>query len=420
MSVRIEPTFEWFNGHCPELYRHWAIKQTPLSANSNLDRLVRSRHARDTSPPPSLKVITSSVTPREALAARTHLSNRHPDSHALAIHMKRLGKLRRVFTAFLTASVIMLVAPLSVDAENEGIPRIGYLAAGPPSPEGPGFDTAFRNGLSDIGYVEGKNIKIEWRYAAGKADSLPPMAAELVRLKVEVIVTDSTLATVAAKDATKSLPIIFATAVDPVTAGIVGALGRPGGNITGFAVILSELVGKRLQLLKETFPGVKQVAVVWTARNPGHRPALKELESAGRILRVNIEGFPVDSPAGFEPAFARMSHWGADAVLVFDDVFLDFHGELIARLAIKGRLPSIFGYRVFVDRGGLMSYGPDLADQFRRSGRMVDKILKGTKAADIPVEQPTRFELVVNLKTMKALGITMPPSILTRADEVIR
>jgi len=322
--------------------------------------------------------------------------------------------------ALISVVVIMLGTALPVDAQNRPLPRIGYLAADPPLPQGPGFDAAFREGLRENGYVEGRNIKIEWKYASGKLELLPAMAADLVRSGVDVIVTDSTPATVIAKQATVSIPIVFGAAVDPVTARIVSSLGRPGGNITGFAIILSDLVGKRLQLLLEAFPRVKRVAIIWNPRNPGHHPALKELAVAANKLQVDIANFRVDNPEGFERSFADINQWHADAIFVFDDALLGFHREVIANLAIKARLPSIFGYRLLVDGGGLMSYGLDIADQFRRAARVVDKILKGAKPGELPVEQPTKFELVINLRTMKALGITIPQSVLARADEVIR
>ena len=284
-----------------------------------------------------------------------------------------------------TASLLVLVAPVPVDAQDPvKIARIGFLAVDPPPPKDPGFFNAFREGMKELGYVEGRNIAIEARFADGNMDALNAMAVELVGLRVDVLVTDSTISTAAAKRVTTSVPIVFATTADPVAAGIVSNLGHPGGNITGFADILSELVGKRLQLLNETFPKVKRVAVLRNPRHPAHPGAMEELENAARTLHLSIADFPVDNPAGFEPAFLKMGRWRAEAVLGLDDAFLDYHRELIANLAIKGRLPSIFGYRLFVDGGGLMSYGYDIADQFRRSAKLVDKILKGAKPGDLP------------------------------------
>ena len=320
----------------------------------------------------------------------------------------------------LTTLLLVAFVPVSVHAENpKKLPQIGFLAVDPHPPRDPGFFDAFRQGLRDLGYVEGRDIKIESRFADGKIDALDGMAKELAGLNVDVLVTDSTIATAAAKRVTTSLPIVFATTADPVAAGIVPNLGRPGGNITGFAVILSELVGKRLQLLNETFPKIKRVAVVSNPRHPAHPPAMKELENSARILHVNLTNFPVSTSEGFQPAFVKMRQWNAEAVFVLDDAFLDFHRELIANLAISARLPSMFGYRLFVQGGGLMSYGPDLADQFRRSAKLVDRILKGAKPGDLPIEQPAKFELVINSKTMKALGVTIPEPILARADEII-
>ena len=335
--------------------------------------------------------------------------------------MKSLRQPWEILTVMVTASIVTIIATASVDAQSSvKTSRIGYLAIGRPPPDDSGLLGAFREGLSDLGYVEGRNIIIEKRFSSGKTAPLPAMAAELVGLNIEVLVTDSTVATVAAKQATTTIPIVFAVAVDPVTAGIVPRLGRPGANITGFAFILSELVGKRLQLLKETFPKTKRVAVLWNPGNPGHHPALKALETAARTLRLSIKDFAVGQPGEFEHAFAAMESWDADALFGLDDGVLDVHRELIANLAIRGRLPSLFGYRLWVEVGGLMSYGPDLAEQFRRSGKLVDKILKGAKPGDLPVEQPSKFELVINFKTMKALGITIPQVIVTRADEIIK
>jgi len=325
------------------------------------------------------------------------------------------------FVVSLTTSFLLGLVPVCLHAENpKNVPQIDFLAVDPHPPRDPGFFDAFRQGLRDLGYMEGRDIKIETRFAEGKLDALDGLAKELLALKVDVLVTDSTIATAAAKRATTSVPIVFATTADPVAAGIVPTLGRPGGNITGFAVILSELVGKRLQLLNETFPKIKRVAVISNPRHPAHPPAMQELEKAARILHLNLANFPIGSPEAFEPAFAEIRRWNAEAVFVFDDAFLDFHRERIANLAISARLPSMFGYRLFVDGGGLMSYGPDLADQFRRSAKLVDRILKGAKPGDLPIEQPTKFELAVNLKTASALGLTVPQSILLRADEIIR
>lgn len=334
--------------------------------------------------------------------------------------MKPLHALGEFLRLVIVTSGILLVVPPSVCAQNiEKIPVIGFLAVDPPPPHGPGFSEVFRKSMEDIGYVEGKTIRIEWRFASGRTELLPAMAQELIGLKVDLIVTDATASTVAATRATAVIPIVFAAAVEPITAGIIDTYGHPGGNVTGFALILSDLAGKRLELLKETFPKVNRVGILWSPRNPGHYPALKELELAARKLRMSTRGFSVESPAGFEPAFTEMRNWRADALLVLDEAFLDFHRKLIAELAIKGRLPSIFGYRLFVEGGGLMSYGPDLADQFRRCTKIVDKVLKGTRPGDIPIEQPAKFEMVINLKTMNALKITIPEPIRARADLLI-
>jgi putative ABC transport system substrate-binding protein len=313
--------------------------------------------------------------------------------------------------------------PFAAEAQQAAkIARIGYLspnlAATPHLPE------AFRQGLRDLGYVEGRNVVIEYRDAAGKPERYPALAAELVALKVDVIVTGGgTGAPLAAKQATRTLPIVFAAAADPVGSGLVTSLARPGGNVTGLSVVGPELVGKRLELLTQAVPGVGQVAVLRPRGPLGERTEKEMLtgaEVAARGLGVRLQFVEARDPADFDRAFSDMTRARADALTVLpSNMFFREHRRLVD-LAAKNRLPAVYTSREFVDAGGLMSYGANLADLFRRAATYVDKILKGAKPGDLPVEQPTKFELVINLKTAKALGLTIPQSVLARADELIQ
>jgi putative ABC transport system substrate-binding protein len=295
--------------------------------------------------------------------------------------------------------------------------RIGVLSPFAPS-DAARWHEAFRQGLGELGWIEGRNISIEYRYAEDIAD-LNARAAELVRLKVDIIVTSAT-GTLPAKEATQTIPIVMASAADPVMLGMVGSLARPGGNVTGLSQISSELVGKRLELLKEIVPSLSRVAVMW---NPGFRGSTvnwQEMKRPAKDLALELHSLETRSPSDFDRVFAdaRRAHVGALAIMP-NPIFA---GNLrrIADLAIKSRLPAIFNLREFVESGGLVAYGPNRTDEFRRAATYVDKILKGAKPADLPVEQPTKFELVINLKTAKALGLTIPQSLLLRADEVIQ
>jgi ABC-type uncharacterized transport system substrate-binding protein len=328
---------------------------------------------------------------------------------------------RRAFLGTLASS--LLAAPLAAGAQQAAkVARIGFLspnlAASPHRPE------AFRQGLRDLGYVEGRNLVIEYRDAEGKVERLPALAAELVALKVDVIVTGgSTIAALAAKQATRTLPIVFAAAGDPVTSGLVTSLARPGGNVTGLSSLFPELVGKRLELLTQAVPGVSRVAVLRLPGALGERTAkdmLTGTEVAARALGVGLQVVEARGSDDFDRAFSDMTRARAGALTVLpSNMFLREHRRLVD-LAAKNRLPAVYPSREFVDAGGLMSYGANFADLFRRAATYVDKILKGAKPADLPVEQPTKFELVINLKTAKALGLTIPPSLLQRADEVIQ
>jgi putative ABC transport system substrate-binding protein len=315
----------------------------------------------------------------------------------------------------------LLAAPLVAEAQQAAkIARIGYLSlnlAGNPHTR-----EAFLQGLRDLGYVEGRNVVIEYRDAEGKLERLPALAAELVALKVDVIVAVSTPQALAAMQATRTLPIVFATAADPVTSGLVTSLARPGGNVTGLSFLAPELVGKRLEQLKQAVPGVSRVAVLWQPGGHGERTAkdmLKEADVAARALGVRLQFVEAGGPEDFDRAFSDMTRAHADALTVLSSTMLFVERRRLVDLAAKNRLPAVYTSREYVDAGGLMAYGPDLADLFRRAATYVDKILKGAKPGDLPVEQPTKFELVINLKTAKALGLTIPRSVLGRTDQVI-
>ena len=271
-------------------------------------------------------------------------------------------------------------------------------------------------------YVDGRSVVIEYRDAEGKYDRLPARAAELVALKVDVIVAADTPAALAAKQATRTLPIVFIGAGDPVTIGLVTSLARPGGNVTGLSLLAPELVGKRLELLKQAVPGVGRVAALWQPGFVGERTEkdmLKEVEVTARALGVRLQFVEARGPADFDRAFSDMTRARADALTVLGSAMFANERRRVVDLAAKNRLPGVYGFREYVDAGGLMAYGPNVADLFQRAATYADKILKGAKPGDLPVEQPTKFELVLNLKTAKALGLTIPQSVLVRADQVI-
>jgi putative ABC transport system substrate-binding protein len=313
-------------------------------------------------------------------------------------------------------------APLAAQAQQAAkVARIGYLS--PNLAASPHLRDAFLQGLRDLGYVEGRNVVIEYRDAAGKYERFPALVTELVSLKVDVIVVTSTPAAVAVKQATRTIPIVFTWAADPVGSGLVTSLARPGGNVTGLSSLTAELVGKRLELLKQAVPGVDRVAVLRQPVALGERTAkemLKAADVAARALGVQPQFIEARGPDVFAMAFSDMTCARAGALTVLPSaMFLREHRRLVD-LAAKNRLPAVYTTRDFVDAGGLMSYGANQPDLFRRAATYVDKILKGAKPGDLPVEQPTKFELVINLKTAKALGLTIPQSVLARADEVIQ
>jgi putative ABC transport system substrate-binding protein len=315
---------------------------------------------------------------------------------------------------------LLLVCVHLAEAQLTKIPRIAVLSAPSPSTILARIE-AFRQGLRELGYKEGKNIVIEWRSAEGKLDRLPVFAAELVRLKVDVIVTGGPFPTRVAKDATSTIPIVMAQDPDPVANGFVTSLARPGGNITGLSTLAPELSGKQLELLKEIVPRLSRVAVLGTSSQPGTAQRLSETELAAGAFGVKLQYLDIQDPKDIETAFRAASKARADAVLVLvAGAVANSQRRQISELAVKSRLPAIYVRPEFVEAGGLMGYGVSLSDLDRRAATYVDKILKGAKPGDLPVEQPTKFELWINLNAAKQIGITIPPNVLARADRVIR
>jgi putative ABC transport system substrate-binding protein len=325
---------------------------------------------------------------------------------------------KNVMRFTLCAMLFALCLPATAQQPPK-VPRIGFLGAASPSANTPRTD-AFRQGLRELGYVEGKNIVIEYRWAEGKFDRLPDLAAELVRLKVDVVVTAGSAATRPAKGATVTIPIVMAQDNDPVGDGFVASLARPGGNITGLSTLAPELSGKRLELLKESAPRLSRVAVFGSSTNPGTAQALRETELAAGAFGVKLQYLEVRDPPDIETAFREALKGRADAVLVLGSAVLTSQRKQIAELAAKSRLPTISYLPEFAEDGGLMTYGANIRDLFHRAATYVDKILKGAKPADLPVEQPKKFELIINLKAAKQIGLTIPPNVLARANRVIR
>jgi putative tryptophan/tyrosine transport system substrate-binding protein len=317
----------------------------------------------------------------------------------------------------LVIAFVLVVGEVVAQAQPGRIPRLGFLYASSPSPN---VQIRFLQGLRKFGYVEGQNITIEFRSAKGQFERLPVLAAELVRLNVDVIVTGGSTATRAAREATGTIPIVMTQDNDPVASGFVASLARPGGNVTGLSTLRPEISGKRLELLKEVVPGLSRVAVLGASDNPGNAQALKEVELAAGALKVQLQYLDIRSPKDIEPAFQEARKASADGVLELGGPLLAVHQTALVNLATKNRLPTMWVRRRFVEAGGLMYYGVDTADLNRRAAEYVDKILKGTKPADLPVEQPTKFEFVINLKAAKQIGLTIPPNVLARADRVIR
>jgi putative ABC transport system substrate-binding protein len=328
---------------------------------------------------------------------------------------------RLVPVGFWLSFWLAVLAPLlPVDAQPPTkVARIGLLSPFSPSAAAR-WHQALRDGLRDLGWVEGANLRIEYRYAEGQSDRLPGLAAELVRLDVDLIVVSTSTDGVAAKKASRTIPIVMASAADPVASGLIESLARPGGNVTGLSSIAPEMAGKRLALLKELVPGLARVAVFWNPAGTTSRLSWNELQQPARELGVRLHSLELRHPGEFVRAFDDAARARAGAVAIMPDPLFAGSLKRLAELATERRLPSVFHLREFVESGGLLAYGVDRSDMFRRTAVYVDRILKGARPADLPVERPTKFELVVNLRTARALGLGIPPSVLLRADEVIR
>ena len=320
---------------------------------------------------------------------------------------------RRDFIAFFCLRPSVL--PLTVRAQQSGrIWRIGFIAHRYEK----FYDPLFQ-GLRELGYTEGQNLVVERRYAEGNAERFKEFAAEMVRLKVDAVIVVTTPAAFAVRNATTTIPIVHPAAIDPVGTGLIASLAHPGGNVTGLAVLNAETSAKRLELLREVVPGLSRGAVLWNAANPANGLAWKETENAGLVLGVKLESVEVRSPKDFDGAFAAITQQHPHIMLVLQDALtLEYRKEIIG-FALQERLPTMYVGKEWVEEGGLISYGDRLPERYRRAADLVDKVLKGTKPADLPVEQPTTFELVINLKTAKAIGLTLPPAFLARADQVI-
>ncbi len=327
--------------------------------------------------------------------------------------------MRRKILFVVLATILLATVSFAEAQQAAKVPRIGLLSPFSPSATA-SWHQAFRQGLRDLGWVEGKNISIEYRYAEGRSDRLPDLAADLVRLKVDIIVAAVNTDALAAKNATRAIPIVVASAGDPVALGLVESLARPGGNITGLSQIAPELAGKRLELLKEIVPKLSRVAVLWNPQGTTSPLSWKEIQLPARELGVQLHSLEARSSKDFAKTFEEATRARAGALAIMPDPLFAGNLKRIAELAAKSRLPSIFHLEEFVESGGLVAYGVDRSDQFRRAATYVDKILKGAKPADLPVEQPTKFELVINLKAAKQIGLRIPPNVLVRADKVIK
>jgi putative ABC transport system substrate-binding protein len=317
--------------------------------------------------------------------------------------------------------VAVLAGSLVAEAQSGKVPRIGvllYAAAPTPGQSNPFLD-AFLGGLRDLGYVEGRNVILEHRWAGGSNQRAAELSAELVRLNVAVIMSTGTPATQVARAATTTIPIVMTAVGDPVGSGIVASLARPGGNVTGLSLLDTDLDGKRIELLKEAVPGLSRIAMLWSPNDPGMTLAFSRVEVASQTLRLALQSLAVRDPGQFPEALQAAGTGRAEALIVTAQPFTIRHQTQILNVATKLRLPAMYTDRRFVDAGGLMAYGPSLADVYRRAATYVDRILKGAKPADLPVEQPTKFEFVVNLRTAKDLGLVIPPALMARADQVI-
>jgi putative tryptophan/tyrosine transport system substrate-binding protein len=333
------------------------------------------------------------------------------------MNRSKQGRMARKIIVVLLVGLALVSVRLAGAQQQAKLPTIGWLAIRPASAGG---QEIIRRMLREIGYVEGKNIAFENRFADDKLERLPALADELVGLKVDVLLTPSTPAALAGKNATRTIPIVFLNVADPVAIGLVDSLARPGGNITGFTTIEAVLAGKRLELLKETVPKVSRVALLWDPQNLGSTQEWKESQLSARELDLQLHSMEVSSAAKFEEAFKEAAKARSAALAVTLSALITSNQKRIVDLAAKNRFPAIYARGDFVASGGLMSYGADPTEPYKRVASMIDKILKGTKPADLPVEQPTRFELLINLKTAKALGLIIPPVVMMRADKVIK
>ena len=326
---------------------------------------------------------------------------------------------RRSFLGTLAGG--LLAAPLTAEGQQAGkVYRIGYLTSG--FKEVPGSNPGlapFSQSLRELGYVQGRNVTLEIRYAEGRTERFPALAVELVNLKVDVLVAVSTPGALAAKQATSTIPIVMVSVGEPVEVKLVDSLAHPGGNVTGLSLIAPQLAAKRLDLLKQALPKLSRVTVLWNSANQGMKARYQETQLGAQSVSVALQSVTVQSPDDFEPLFVAMTRDRPESLLVLADTVTVANRQRTVEFAARNRVPAIYEARTFVDSGGLMSYGVDFADHYRRTAIYVDKILKGTKPADLPVELPTKFEFVINLKTAKALGLTIPPSLLQRADQVI-
>lgn len=327
--------------------------------------------------------------------------------------------MRRNLLSWLIACAVVAMLSSAEAQQPARMPRIGILRPTSASSVSAQVE-AFRQRLRELGYVEGKNIVIEYRYAEGKLDRLPDLAAELVRLKVDIIVTASGGAILAAKKASPTMPIVFTAAADPVADGYVSSLARPGGNITGLSLMAPDLDSKRLEILKEAFPKVARVAFLTRTRGQRGNLTLREMEPAAKALGLKLQSLPVRNLDDFEGAFARAERDGAQALITTPNPLINTQQRQVLDFAAKNRLPAMYPWSEFVEAGGLMSYGPNVTYSWRRAADFVDKILQGTKPGDIPVEQPRKFEFIVNLKAAKQISVTIPPNVLVRADRVIK
>jgi putative tryptophan/tyrosine transport system substrate-binding protein len=322
----------------------------------------------------------------------------------------------KLFRLIAIAVALMVGAALASAQQPQTIPRVGILFIG--GRDQPHLE-AFKQGLRERGYVEGKNIALEYRYAEGREERLPELAAELVQVKVDVIVVTADISAQAAQRATKTIPIVVTTG-DPVTWGLADSLAKPGGNVTGLSVLLADLSGKRVEILKETFPKLTRVAALWNPTGRVASPVFKETSAAAQALSLQLHSFEVQTLPDIEKALVEIPKLRSSALLVLLTPLVALHSKRIVELALKQHLPGMYPTRQFAEEGGLMAYGPLIGDLYRRAATYVDKILKGAKPADLPVEQPMRFEFIINLKAAKQIGVTIPPNVLARADKVIK